>query len=185
MIRKKPLHVVFIGLAVLFWSFFVPGPGRASLFSPTKAPSLPSGQLELLARLETALLLRERGASHENAGRLEEAARNYEESLSLFPDPEVGKRAALLRKELNERTSPLFPPAPRSIEMTAGRLEKARELREKGKDAFVRGELDNSARLFEESLALFGAEDVALFVDSQKREMELRLSLNDLEKLFD
>ena len=171
-------------LAIVLFMFFLLGPVLPLLASP-KTPPAASGQARSLSRLETAALLRERGVAHEEAGRLESAVRRYEESLLFFPDAEVTQRIDLLKKMLEERNAPLSPPAPLLPEARVSRLEKARVLREDGKNAFVGGELRDAARFFEESLSLFEDEEVFRFVGGVKRELELVSSLEGLEELFD
>ncbi len=153
---------------------------------PVSAASPPTsrGVALTLARLETALLLRRLGVAHEEVGRLESAFRSYEESLMLFPDDEVAQRVPRVRAALARRAAPLSPPAPLLPEARTARLERAFELREEGKNAFVRGEMRNAVRSFEESLALFEDEELSRFVGEVKKEIELALSLDGLEGLF-
>ena len=171
-------------LPIVLLLLFLPGSPGPLLASPETAPAALRGA-HSLSRLETASLLRGRGLAHEEAGRLENAVRNYEESLLFFLDAEVSQRIALLKKTLAERTAPLSPPAPLLPEARIFRLEKARALREDGKKAFVRGELRDAARFFEESLSLFEDPELSRFVGAVKNEMELSSSLEGLEELFD
>lgn len=184
MTEKMFPRFLCILLCSVFLAFFFLGAAEP-LGASTQSPPLSDEVVISLARLETALLMRERGVAHEATGRRENAVRSYEESLALFPDPEVEKRIELLKRELRERAVPLAPPAPRQAEARAVRLERARELREDGKSMFVRGELKDAARAFEQSLLLFEDEALSRFVDGMKKEMELVLSLEGLEDLFD
>ena len=171
-------------LPIVLLLLFLVGP-VCPLLASTESVPVASGGAHFLSRLETAALLRGRGVAHEEAGRLENAVRNYEESLLFFPDAEVSQRIDLLKKTLAERTAPLSPPAPLLPEARVSRLEKARALREDGKNAFVRGELRDAARFFEESLSLFEDEELSRFVDAVKKETDLAFSLEGLEELFD
>ena len=171
-------------LPILLILLFLQGAAGPLLASSETAPTASEGA-QRLSRLETAALLRGRGVAHEEAGRLESAVRRYEESLLFFPDAEVAQRIDLLKKMLEERNAPLSPPAPQLPEARVSRLEKARALREDGKNAFVGGELRDAARFFEESLSLFEDEEVFRFVGGVKRELELVSSLEGLEGLFD
>lgn len=171
-------------LSILLILLFLQGAAGPLLASPETAPAASEGA-QRLSRLETAALLRGRGIAHEDAGRLENAVRNYEESLLFFPDAEVSQRIDLLKKTLAERTAPLSPPAPLLPEARVSRLEKARALREDGKNAFVRGELHDAARFFEESLSLFEDPELSRFAGAVKNEIELASSLEGLEELFD
>ena len=97
---------------------------------------------------------------------------------------EVAQRVPRVRAALARRAAPLSPPAPLLPEARTARLERAFELREEGKNAFVRGEMRNAVRSFEESLLLFEDEELSRFVGEVKKEIELALSLDGLEELF-